>query len=70
MSGYENISVEQPLKAIYEDGVFRPLEPVDLDEHQQVKLAVEIVVPDDRDTGHQAEDNLADLATLLSLIHI
>ena len=26
------------LKAIYEDGVFKPLEPVNLDEHQEVVL--------------------------------
>ena len=29
------------LKAIYEDGVFRPLEPVEIAEHQEVSLLVE-----------------------------
>jgi predicted DNA-binding antitoxin AbrB/MazE fold protein len=29
------------LKAIYEDGVFRPLEPVQIAEHQEVSLLVE-----------------------------
>jgi len=31
----------QHLKAIYEDGVFRPLEPVQLAEHQEVTLLLE-----------------------------
>ena len=31
----------QHLKAIYEDGVFRPLEPVRLEEHQEVTLVLE-----------------------------
>ncbi len=42
------------VKAIYENGVFRPLEPVAIEEHQEVVLSVE----------HKTEDNLADLATL------
>ena len=33
--------MSQSLKAIYEDGVFRPLEPVDLDEHAQVILTID-----------------------------
>lgn len=31
----------QHLKAVYEDGVFRPLEPVQLQEHQEVTLVLE-----------------------------
>lgn len=31
----------QYLKAVYEDGVFRPLEPVRLEEHQEVTLVLE-----------------------------
>ena len=31
----------QHLRAVYEDGVFRPLEPVQLEEHQQVNLVLE-----------------------------
>lgn len=31
----------QHLKAVYEDGVFRPLEPVQLKEHQEVTLVLE-----------------------------
>ena len=41
------------VKAIYENGMFRPFEPVALEEHQEVMLSV------DDDSG----DNLADLAT-------
>jgi predicted DNA-binding antitoxin AbrB/MazE fold protein len=33
--------MSQSLKAIYENGVFRPLEPVHFDEHQQVILTVD-----------------------------
>jgi predicted DNA-binding antitoxin AbrB/MazE fold protein len=33
--------VSQHLKAVYEDGVFRPLEPVRLPEHQEVTLVLE-----------------------------
>lgn len=33
--------MSQHLKAIYEHGVFRPLEPVRLEEHQEVTLVLE-----------------------------
>jgi len=33
--------MSQYLKAVYEQGVFRPLEPVRLEEHQQVTLVLE-----------------------------
>ena len=33
--------MSQHLRAIYEDGVFRPLEPVRLAEHQEITLVVE-----------------------------
>jgi predicted DNA-binding antitoxin AbrB/MazE fold protein len=42
------------VKAIYENGIFRPLEPVTLEERQEVTLSV----------ASESEDNLADLATL------
>lgn len=35
------LAMSQYLKAIYEDGVFRPLEPVRLAEHQEVTLMLE-----------------------------
>lgn len=41
------------VRAIYENGVFRPLEPVAIDEHREVMLSIE----------NKTEDNLADLAT-------
>ena len=53
MFSHENLPVEQQLKAVYEDGVFRPLEPVDLDEHQQVTLAVEIIAPNDPESDDE-----------------
>ena len=34
--------MSQHLKAIYEDGVFRPLEPVRLEEHQEVTLVLKM----------------------------
>ena len=33
--------MSQHLKAVYEHGVFRPLEPVRLEEHQEVTLVLE-----------------------------
>lgn len=33
--------MSQNLRAIYEDGVFRPLEPVRLAEHQEITLVLE-----------------------------
>lgn len=39
----------QHLKAIYEGGVFRPLEPVQLAEHQEVNLLLE--TPDETRPG-------------------
>ena len=35
------VAMSQHLKAAYEHGVFRPLEPVRLQEHQQVTLVLE-----------------------------
>jgi len=43
----------QHLKAVYEDGVFRPLEPVQLQEHQEVTLVLE--TPEES-AGPPAED--------------
>jgi predicted DNA-binding antitoxin AbrB/MazE fold protein len=36
--------MSQHLKAVYEHGVFRPLEPVRLQEHQEVTLVLETTV--------------------------
>lgn len=43
----------QQLKAVFEDGVFRPLEPVQLEEHQEVTLVLEIP---EKSAGRPAED--------------
>ena len=43
--------MNQSLKAIYEGGVFRPLEPVNLNEHQQVTLTVDSPANTNLDTG-------------------
>lgn len=32
--------MSKSLKAVYENGIFRPLEPVDLTEHQEVTITV------------------------------
>ena len=45
----------RPLRVIYENGVFRPLEPVGLKEHQEVTISVD----------NRSDENLADLATEL-----
>lgn len=35
----------QVIQAVYENGVFRPLEKLELGEHQQVRITVELGVP-------------------------
>ncbi len=44
--------MSQHLKAVYEHGVFRPLEPVRLREHQEVNLVLETT----EDGGGAAEE--------------
>ena len=58
--------MSQHLKAVYEHGVFRPLEPVPLREHQEVTLVLEI--PEQADDAAQekpiwevAEDLVRDI---------
>ena len=53
------------LKAIYENGVFRPLEPVSLPEHQEVVLAVREKKPET-----QPPRNSYELAKELGLVGI
>lgn len=48
------LAPENLQEAVFENGVFRPLEPVTLEEHQEVMLSV----------GDEPDGNLADLATL------
>jgi len=40
--------MSQPIDAIYEEGVFKPLGPVHLNEHQPVRLTIEPVAQDSR----------------------
>jgi predicted DNA-binding antitoxin AbrB/MazE fold protein len=40
--------MNQPIEAIYEEGVFKPQQPVHLNEHQPVRLIIEPVAPDSR----------------------
>ncbi len=54
--------MDKNLKAIYENGVFRPLEPVALSEHQTVTLAVR------EDAAANTPRNAYDAAQELGLI--
>jgi predicted DNA-binding antitoxin AbrB/MazE fold protein len=58
--------MSQHLKAIYEHGVFRPLEPVRLREHQEVTLVLETTegrgaAAEDKPIWEVAEDLLRDI---------
>jgi predicted DNA-binding antitoxin AbrB/MazE fold protein len=58
--------MSQHLKAVYEHGVFRPLEPVRLQEHQEVTLVLETaevggVVADHKRIWEVAEDLVRDI---------
>jgi Protein of unknown function DUF104 len=48
------------IKAIYEDGVFKPQEPVHLDEHTEVEVSILVEVPLDAadPTGWKAAEAL------------
>jgi predicted DNA-binding antitoxin AbrB/MazE fold protein len=48
------------VKAIYENGVFKPQEPVHLDEHAQVEVVIPALVSPDADdpTGWKAAEAL------------
>ena len=39
------VSMSQSIRAIYENGLFRPLDPVTIDEHNMVSLIVVPTVP-------------------------
>jgi predicted DNA-binding antitoxin AbrB/MazE fold protein len=42
--------MNQQIDAIYEEGVFKPLRPVHLSEHQPVRLMIEPVAQDSRES--------------------
>lgn len=48
------------VKAIYENGVFRPCEPIHLEEHTEVEVVIPTATPGDRDdpTGWRAAEAL------------
>ena len=62
--------MSQIIRAIYENGVFKPLEAPDLTESEQVRLTVELVAPDapssqatsDPLAGVRAATGITDLA--------
>ena len=41
MSGLGDLVMRKNLEVVYENGVFRPLEPVDFPEHQRILVTVE-----------------------------
>lgn len=55
--------MSQHVKAIYEDGVFRPLEPVRLEEHQEVTLVLE--TPASATIGGAADQPIWEVAAAL-----
>jgi predicted DNA-binding antitoxin AbrB/MazE fold protein len=68
------------LSAVYEDGVLRPLEPLPLTEHQEVRVTVSDASPDRADAWidheylasvdalHEVEPTLEDVRRVLSKI--
>ncbi len=54
--------MSQTVNAIFENGVLRPLDRLNLDERQQVRVTVDSVDPEPVDeTGEQPIDPLADV---------
>ena len=60
-------NIIKQLRAVYENGVFRPLEPVILDEHREVTLSVIDEAPNH---VHDEGKTCLDLAEELGLIGI
>lgn len=55
--------MSQTIEAIYEQGLFRPLGPLSIPEHQRVRLHIEAYLPPDPETLLQAwEAVYADLS--------
>jgi len=53
-------SVQQTLEAVYENGVFRPLEKIEIAEGQQVRLIVETLPEDLLELAAQVYEGLSD----------
>lgn len=56
------VSVATVIKAIYEDGVFKPEEPVSLEEKTRVELVIQTPAPADDPTGWKAMREFIGLA--------
>jgi len=52
--------VQQTLEAVYENGVFRPLEKIEIAEGQQVRLIVETLPEDLLELAAQVYEGLSD----------
>ena len=57
-------TMSKSLKAVYENGIFRPLEPVELAEHQEVT----VTVPDARGAAANHEISCYDIAQRLGIV--
>lgn len=58
--------MSQEIKAIFENGVFRPLEPIELNEHQQVTLQL-LDKPQER---AEATETCFELANRLGILGV
>jgi predicted DNA-binding antitoxin AbrB/MazE fold protein len=68
----ENLAMQAPIPAVFENGVFRPLREIDLPEHQQVQLTVAPLSTEERGSedprdvdplvGLRVETGIRDLA--------
>ena len=59
------------IRAIYENGVFRPLETPNLPEHQQVRLTVESTMTDTESTAEpDTVDPLADVRVSTGILDL
>ncbi len=57
-------NMSKSLKAVYENGIFRPLEPVELAEHQEVT----VTVPDARGAAANHEISCYEIAQRLGIV--
>lgn len=46
---YNKNAMSKGIEAVYENGVLRPLEPLDLQEHQRVRISLSPVTPSEED---------------------
>lgn len=53
--------MSQTIQAVFEDGVLRPLERLDLEEQTRVQITIEAVTAPSLSSGNEIEDPLAGL---------